>query len=82
MGKVVELSDDTYHQLAELAQHQQRTLEEMVRLCLAAYAACHAPQAHPAGRSQRPARTGLSARYLESSSRCPSPSTSTEWNRP
>jgi hypothetical protein len=27
MGKVVELSDDTYHQLAELAQHQQRTLE-------------------------------------------------------
>jgi hypothetical protein len=45
MGKVLELSDDTYHQLAELAQHQQRTLEEMFRLCLAAYAARHAPQA-------------------------------------
>jgi len=41
MGKVLELSDDTYHQLAELAQHQQRTLEEMFRLCLAAYAASH-----------------------------------------
>jgi len=25
MGKVLELSDDTYHQLADLAQHQQRT---------------------------------------------------------
>ena len=44
MGKVVELSDDTYHQLAELAQHQQRTLEEMFRLCLAAYTSRHAPQ--------------------------------------
>ena len=39
MGKVLELSDDTYHQLVDLAQHQQRTLEEMFRLCLAAYAA-------------------------------------------
>lgn len=39
MGKVVELSDDTYHALATLAQHQQRTLEEMFRLCLGAYAA-------------------------------------------
>ena len=27
MGKVLELSDDTYHQLAELAQHQRRTLD-------------------------------------------------------
>lgn len=47
MGKVLELSDDTYHQLAELAEHQQRTLEEMFRLCLAAYEASHnqrAPQ--------------------------------------
>jgi len=51
MGKVLELSDDTYHQLAELAQHQQRTLEEMFRLCLAAYAASHAPPApQPKGR--------------------------------
>ena len=45
MGKVLELSDDTYHQLAELAKHQRRTLEEMFRLCLAAYAANHAQQA-------------------------------------
>jgi len=45
MGKVLELSDDTYHQLAKLAQHQQRTLEEMFRLCLAAYAASHEQQA-------------------------------------
>ena len=47
MGKVLELSEDTYHQLADLAQHQQRTLEEMFRLCLAAYEALHdqrAPQ--------------------------------------
>src|SRR5262249_59536042 len=42
MGKVLELSDDTYHQLADLAQHQQRTLEEMFRLCLAAYEASQA----------------------------------------
>jgi hypothetical protein len=45
MGKVLELSDDTYHQLADLAQHQQRTLEEMFRLCLAAYEASHEQQA-------------------------------------
>jgi hypothetical protein len=45
MGKVVELSDDTYHQLADLAQHQQRTLEEMFRLGLAAYAASQAQRA-------------------------------------
>ncbi len=45
MGKVLELSDDTYHQLADLAQHQQRTLEEMFRLCLAAYEASHAQRA-------------------------------------
>jgi hypothetical protein len=47
MGKVLELSEDTYHQLAYLAQHQQRTLEEMFRLCLAAYEALYdqrAPQ--------------------------------------
>ena len=36
MGKVLELSEDTYHQLVDLAQQQQRTLEEMFRLCLAA----------------------------------------------
>ena len=44
MGKVLELSEETYHQLADLAQHQQRTLEEMFRLCLAAYEASQAPQ--------------------------------------
>ena len=44
MGKVLELSEDTYHQLADLAQHQQRTLEEMFRLCLAAYEALHDPR--------------------------------------
>jgi hypothetical protein len=45
MGKVLELSDDTYHQLAALARQQQRTLEEMVRLGLAAYAASQAQRA-------------------------------------
>jgi uncharacterized membrane protein YccC len=45
MGKVLELSEETYHQLAALAQRQQRTLEEMFRLCLAAYAASHEQQA-------------------------------------
>ena len=46
MGKVLELSDDTYHQLADLAQHQQRTLEEMFRLCLAAYEEALYARAH------------------------------------
>jgi hypothetical protein len=46
MGKVLELSEDTYHQLANLAQHQQRTLEEMLRLCLAAYEESQYQQAH------------------------------------
>ena len=44
MGKVLELSEETYHQLVDLAQHQRRTLEEMFRLCLAAYEASQAPQ--------------------------------------
>ena len=35
MGKVLELSDETYQQLVDLAQQQQRTLEEMLRVCLA-----------------------------------------------
>jgi len=46
MGQVLELSDDTYHQLADLAQHQQRTLEEMFRLCLAAYEEALYERAH------------------------------------
>jgi hypothetical protein len=37
MGKVLELSEETYRQLADLAQRQQRPLEEMFRLCLLAY---------------------------------------------
>jgi hypothetical protein len=47
MGHVLELSDDSYHQLADLAQHQQRTVEEMFRLCVAASAARCAQQAAP-----------------------------------
>jgi hypothetical protein len=37
MGKVLAVSEETYRQLADLAQHQQRSLEEMLRLCLLAY---------------------------------------------
>lgn len=37
MGKALELSDNTYQQLADLAQQQHRTSEEMLRVCLAAY---------------------------------------------
>jgi len=37
MGKVLEVPEETYQQLAELAQHRQRSLAEMVRLCLLAY---------------------------------------------
>jgi hypothetical protein len=44
---MVELSDETYHTLATLAQHQQRTVEEMFHLCLGAYAAHHGPPARP-----------------------------------
>ena len=39
MGKVLELSEETYQQLADLAKQQQRTPEEMLRLCLATYEA-------------------------------------------
>jgi hypothetical protein len=46
MSKMLELSEDTYHQLVALAQHQQRTLEEMLRLCLAAYEESQYQQAH------------------------------------
>ena len=46
MGKVLELSEETYHQLADLAQRQQRTVEEMLRLCLAAYEEALYQQAH------------------------------------
>ena len=39
MGKILELSDDTYQHLVDLAQQQQRTPEEMLRVCLATYEA-------------------------------------------
>jgi hypothetical protein len=39
MGKVLELSEETYQHLADLAKQQQRSLEEMLRLCLATYEA-------------------------------------------
>jgi hypothetical protein len=39
MGTVLELSEATYHQLTDLAQRQQRPVEDMLRLCLAAYEA-------------------------------------------
>ncbi len=34
MGKTLELSEETYKQLVDLAQQQQRTPEEMLCLCL------------------------------------------------
>ena len=46
MGTVLELSEETYHQLADLAQRQQRTVEDMLRLCLAAYEEALDQRAH------------------------------------
>jgi hypothetical protein len=46
MGTVLELSEETYHQLADLAQRQQRTVEDMLRLCLAAYEEALYERAH------------------------------------
>ena len=46
MGTVLELSEETYHQLADLAQRQQRTVEDMLRLCLAAYEEALYQRAH------------------------------------
>ena len=46
MGKVLELSEETYQQLADLAQRQQRTVEDMLRLCLAAYEEALYERAH------------------------------------
>ena len=37
MGKVLEVSEETYQQLTALAEQQHRTPEEMLRLCLLAY---------------------------------------------
>ena len=46
MGKMLALSEETYHQLTDLAQRQQRPVEEMLRLCLAAYEEALYQQAH------------------------------------
>ena len=46
MGKTLELSEETYRQLADLAQQQQRPLEEMLRLCLATYEASRYERVH------------------------------------
>ena len=46
MGKVLELSEEIYHQLADLAQRQQRPVEEMLRLCLAVYEEALYQRAH------------------------------------
>jgi len=52
MGKVLELSDETYHQLADLAQQQQRTPEEMLRVCLATYEAALYERVHQQMRAE------------------------------
>ncbi len=46
MGKTLELSEETYKQLVDLAQQQQRTPEEMLCLCLATYEASRYEQVH------------------------------------
>ena len=46
MGKILELSDDTYQHLVDLAQQQQRTPEEMLRVCLATYEAARYERVH------------------------------------
>ena len=46
MGKVLELSEETYHQLADLAERQRRPVEDMLRLCLAAYEEALYQRAH------------------------------------
>jgi len=46
MGTVLELSEETYHQLTDLAQRQQRPVEEMLRLGLAAYEEALYQRAH------------------------------------
>ena len=46
MSKTLELSEETYQQLADLAQQQQRSLEEMLLLCLATYEASRYERVH------------------------------------
>jgi len=52
MSKVLELSDDTYQQLTDLAQQQQRTPEEMLRVCLATYEAALYERVHQQMRAE------------------------------
>jgi len=46
MGKELKVSEATYQQLAALAEQQQRTPEEMLRVCLAAYEAALYERVH------------------------------------
>lgn len=46
MGKVLEVPEETYDQLTDLARRQQRPVDEMLRLCLAAYEALLYERAH------------------------------------
>jgi len=46
MSKVLELSDDTYQQLTDLAQRQRQPMEDMLRLCLGAYEEALYERAH------------------------------------
>lgn len=46
MSKTLELSDDTYQQFTTLAEHQHRTPDEMLRLCLAAYESAQYQRMH------------------------------------
>src|SRR5262245_1568097 len=46
MGKVLELSEETYAQLADLAQRQRRPVDEMLRVCLTAYEEALYTRAH------------------------------------
>jgi len=52
MSKVLELSDDTYQQLATLAEQQHRTLDEMLRVCLATYEAALYERVHQQMRAE------------------------------
>ena len=46
MGKVLEVSEATYAQLAALAQQQHRTPEEMLGVCVATYEAALYERVH------------------------------------
>jgi hypothetical protein len=46
MSTILNLSEETYQQLADLAQQQRHTLEEMLRICLGIYEEYCFQQAH------------------------------------